>query len=94
MEMQGFPSKVYTIMHVVGLYWSAREGIRLSSIPAGTWLCKIDYREEFGKEGGRMVDWLNSVSRSELALLGRNGVEVIKRLYSKDVVISKICRLS
>ena len=41
-----------------------------------------------------MVDWLNSVSRSELALLGRNGVEVIKRLYSKDVVTQKICRLS
>ena len=36
-----------------------------------------------------MADWLNSVSRSELALLGRNGVEVIKRLYSKDVVTQK-----
>lgn len=74
---------------MVGLYWSAREGYAYHQFPAGTWLCKIDYREEFGKEGGRMVDWLNSVSRSELALLGRNGVEVIKRLYSKDVVTQK-----
>ena len=41
------------------------------------------------KKVGEMVDWLNSVSRSELALLGRNGVEVIKRLYSKDVVTQK-----
>ncbi len=31
------------------------------------------------KKVGEMVDWLNSVSRSELALLGRNGVEVINR---------------
>ena len=38
---------------------------------------------------GEMADWLNSVSKSELALLGRNGVEVIKRLYSKDVVTQK-----
>ena len=50
---------------------------------------KLITEKSLEKKVGEMADWLNSVSKSELALLGRNGVEVIKRLYSKDVVTQK-----
>lgn len=54
MEMQGFPSKVYTIMACGILFIGLLgKGYAYHQLPAGTWLCKIDYREEFGKEGGR-----------------------------------------
>ena len=90
MEMQGFPSKVYTIM-ACG---------RPLLVCSGKDTPIINFLQEYGcakliteksleKKVGEMADWLNSVSKSELALLGRNGVEVIERLYSKDVVTQK-----
>ena len=41
-----------------------------------------------------MVDWLNFRLKKELGFYRVEMVEVIKRLYSKDVVTQKICRLS
>lgn len=65
------------------------KGYAYHQLPAGTWLCKIDYREEFGKEGGRNGGLAEFRLKKRTGFTGRNGVEVIKRLYSKDVVTQK-----
>lgn len=87
MEMQGFPSKVYTIMACGRplLVCSGKDTPIINFLQEHG-CAKLITEKSLEKKVGEMVDWLNSVSRSELALLGRNGVEVIKRLYSKDVV--------
>lgn len=90
MEMQGFPSKVYTIMACGRplLVCSGKDTSIINFLQEHG-CAKLITEKSLEKKVGEMVDWLNSVSRSELALLGRNGVEVIKRLYSKDVVTQK-----
>ena len=90
MEMQGFPSKVYTIMACGRplLVCSGKDTPIINFLQEHG-CAKLITEKSVEKKVGEMVDWLNSVSRSELALLGRNGVEVIKRLYSKDVVTQK-----
>ena len=82
MEMQGFPSKVYTIM-------ACGKDTPIINFLQEHGCAKLITEKSLEKKVGEMADWLNSVSKSELALLGRNGVEVIKRLYSKDVVTQK-----
>ena len=90
MEMQGFPSKVYTIMACGRplLVCSGKDTPIINFLQEHG-CAKLITEKSLEKKVGEMVDWLKSVSRSELALLGRNGVEVIKRLYSKDVVTQK-----
>ena len=90
MEMQGFPSKVYTIMACGRplLVCSGKDTTIINFLQEHG-CAKLITEKSLEKKVGEMVDWLNSVSKSELALLGRNGVEVIKRLYSKDVVTQK-----
>ncbi len=90
MEMQGFPSKVYTIMACGRplLVCSGKDTPIINFLQEHG-CAKLITEKSLEKKVGEMVDWLNSVSRSELALLGQNGVEVIKRLYSKDVVTQK-----
>lgn len=90
MEMRGFPSKVYTIMACGRplLVCSGKDTPIINFLQEHG-CAKLITEKSLEKKVGEMVDWLNSVSRSELALLGRNGVEVIKRLYSKDVVTQK-----
>lgn len=90
MEMQGFPSKVYTIMACGRplLVCSGKDTPIINFLQEHG-CAKLITEKSLEKKVGEMVDWLNSVSKSELALLGRNGVEVIKRLYSKDVVTQK-----
>ena len=90
MEMQGFPSKVYTIMACGRplLVCSGKDTPIINFLQEHG-CAKLITEKSLEKKVGEKVDWLNSVSKSELALLGRNGVEVIKRLYSKDVVTQK-----
>ncbi len=90
MEMQGFPSKVYTIMACGRplLVCSGKDTPIINFLQEHG-CAKLITEKSLEEKVGEMADWLNSVSKSELALLGRNGVEVIKRLYSKDVVTQK-----
>ena len=90
MEMQGFPSKVYTIMACGRplLVCSGKDTPIINFLQEHG-CAKLITEKTLEEKVGEMADWLNSVSKSELALLGRNGVEVIKRLYSKDVVTQK-----
>lgn len=87
MEMQGFPSKVYTIMACAKplLVCSGKQ------TPIVNFLEKYDCaklitEKDYERKVDEMVAWLKSISKSELIAMGKKGVDVINRYYSKNVV--------
>lgn len=87
MEMQGFPSKVYTIMACAKplLVCSGKQ------TPIVNFLEKYDCaklitEKDYERKVDEMVVWLKSISKSELIEMGKKGVNVINRYYSKNVV--------
>lgn len=90
MEMQGFPSKVYTIMACgKPLLVCSGEDTPIVKFLHENNCGKLIIKKNLEEKVGEMTDWLNAVSRDELASLGQNGIDVIGRLYSKDVVIGQ-----
>ena len=90
MEMQGFPSKVYTIMACgKPLLVCSGEDTPIVKFLQEHNCGKLIIEKNIEEKVGKMTDWLNAVSRDELASLGQNGIDVIGRLYSKDVVIGQ-----
>ncbi len=90
MEMQGFPSKVYTIMACgKPLLVCSGEDTPIVKFLQEHNCGKLVIEKNMEEKVGEMTDWLNAVSRDELASLGQNGIDVIGRLYSKDVVIGQ-----
>lgn len=94
MEMQGFPSKVYTIM-ACGKPLLVCSG---TDTPIIKFLkecncAKLISEKEVKDKVEEMVKWLNTVSKDELAVLGQNGIKIIERLYTKDVVTGKYVEL-
>mgnify|MGYP002507935169 CR=1 FL=1 len=90
MEMQGFPSKVYTIMSC-GKPLLVCSGMRT---PIVNFLqehncAKLVTEKNLEKKVEEMANWLNSVSKEEMNMLGRNGMDVIMHLYAKNVVTQK-----
>ncbi|WP_300901427.1 glycosyltransferase family 4 protein [uncultured Bacteroides sp.] len=94
MEMQGFPSKVYTIM-ACGKPLMVCSG---KDTPIVNFLqehncAKLITEKNLNEKVNMMVEWLSNVSEEELNSLGQNGVDVVKRLYTKDVVTQKYISL-
>lgn len=94
MDKQGFPSKTYTIMAC------AKPLLVLSSkdTPIINFLkqyhcAKLITETDLDKKVDIMVDFLSKVSREELLKMGENGVEVINRYYSKEIVTSQYIAL-
>ena len=87
MEMQGFPSKVYTIMACGKplLVCSGKDTPIVNFLQEHNCAKLITEKEMEGKVE-EMIDWLSTVSDDELTSLGQNGVEVIGKLYAKNVV--------
>ena len=94
MDMQGFPSKVYTIMACVKplLVCSGRATPIINFLQECN-CAKLVTEEKYEKKIDEMVEWLSTISTKELFLLGENGMKVIKELYSKDVVTKKYVEL-
>lgn len=90
MEMQGFPSKVYSIMACGKplLVCSGKDTPIVNFLQEHN-CAKLITEKNMEEKVGEMVNWLNIVSKDELTSLGRNGVDVIGRLYAKDVVTEK-----
>jgi len=87
MEMQGFPSKVYTIMAC------SKPLLVCSSqrTPIVRFLSKYGCAKIFSDTSSNanvenMAIWLHSVSKKELEIMGVNGLSVIKSSYSKEMV--------
>lgn len=94
MEMQGFPSKVYTIMACGKplLVCSGKDTPIVRFLQNHT-CAKLITEKGMNEKVDKMASWLNSVSKAELASLGRNGIEVIEKMYAKDVVTRKYLEL-
>lgn len=94
MEMQGFPSKVYTIMACAKplLVSSGKE------TPIVKFLQKYDCaklitEKNLDKKTDEMVDWLKNISGKELLQWGKNGQSVIEKKYAKNVVTKQYVEL-
>ena len=94
MEMQGFPSKVYTIM-ACGRPLLVCSG---NDTPIVKFLqehncAKLITEKNMDDKVEKMMNWLNTVSSDELTSLGHNGVEVIEKMYTKDVITREYMNL-
>ena len=95
MEMQGFPSKVYTIMACGKplLVCSGKDTPIVKFLQEHN-CAKLITEKRMEVKVGEMTDWLNAISKDKLASIGRNGVNVIERLYAKDVVTGQYVKLA
>jgi len=87
MEMQGFPSKVYTIMACAKpLLICSGEDTPIVHFLKDIHCAKLIINREFDQKIDEMAKWLTSVSRDDLREMGLKGLEIIKGSYSKDIV--------
>lgn len=94
MDMQGFPSKVYTIMACAKpLLVCSGMGTPIINFLQKCNCAKLVTEEKYEKKIDEMVEWLSTISTKELSFLGENGMKVIEELYSKDVVTKKYVEL-
>ena len=94
MEMQGFPSKVYTIM-ACGKPLLVCSG---KATPIVNFLqeydcAKLVTEKDYERKVDEMTDWLKNISREELSIMGEKGMAVIKQKYSKEVVTGQYVNL-
>lgn len=95
MEMQGFPSKVYTIMACAKplLVCSGSETPIVKFLQPYQCARLISEKDE-GNKVEEMYEWLQCVSRTQLAEWGKNGLDAIGKFYSKEVVTQKYVDLA
>ncbi len=90
MDMQGFPSKVYTIMACARpLLVCSGEGTPIVNFLGEVDCAKLVCERDLEKKVDQMYEWLENVSADELKVMGQNGVGVIRKQYAKDIVTSK-----
>ncbi len=94
MEMQGFPSKVYTIMACAkSLLVCSGEGTPIINFLKNYNCAKLITEKDYDKKIEEMSEWLSSVTRKKLQSLGKNGVDAIQKYYSKDIVTGQYIEL-
>ena len=87
MEMQGFPSKVYTIMACAKpLLVCSGERTPIVNFLEKYDCAKLITEKDYERKVDEMVVWLKSTSKSELIAMGKRGVDVIQQKYSKEKV--------
>lgn len=94
MEMQGFPSKVYTIMACSRpLLVCSGEGTPIVNFLREYDCAELITERDFDRKVDAMADWLKGVSRDELQALGKNGVDAIEKFYTKRIVTGQYVAL-
>lgn len=87
MDMQGFPSKVYTIMACKKpLLVCSGESTPIIKFLEDLNCAKLITEMNYNKKIDEMHNWLQNISKKQLVELGTNGVDVIQKKYSKIVV--------
>ena len=87
MDMQGFPSKVYTIMACAKplLVCSGSQTPIVKFLENYNCAKLITNKDERVKVD-EMHDWLKSITREDLVEMGQNGLAAINKYYTKDIV--------
>lgn len=94
MEMQGFPSKVYTIMACgKPLLVCSGKATPIVNFLQEYGCAKLVTEKDYERKVDEMTDWLKNISREELSIMGEKGMAVIKQKYSKEVVTGQYVNL-
>ncbi len=94
MDMQGFPSKVYTVMACGRpLLVCSGEGTPVVNFLSGIGCAKLVTDRNISVKVPQMAEWLSSVTKEELREMGRRGLAVIQGHYSKEIVTGKYVEL-
>lgn len=87
MDGDGFPSKVYTIMACERpMLILSGENTPIINFLDGKGCAKLITEKDFDKKVNMMVEWLRSVTKDELAQMGKNGLAEIQAKYTKEKV--------
>lgn len=83
----GFPSKVYTIMACERpMLIISGENTPIINFLKDKNCAKLITEKNFDKKVDEMVAWLKSVTKEELAQMGKNGLAEIQAKYTKEIV--------
>lgn len=83
----GFPSKVYTIMACERpMLIMSGENTPIINFLKDKNCAKLITEKDFDKKVDEMVDWLKSVTKEDLAQMGKNGLAEIQAKYTKEKV--------
>lgn len=87
MDGDGFPSKVYTIMACERpLLVLSGDNTPIINFLKGKNCAKLITEQDFDKKVDEMVLWLKSVTKEDLAQMGKNGLAEIQAKYTKEKV--------
>lgn len=87
MDMQGFPSKVYTIMACEKpLLVCSGQNTPIVNFLSNINCAKLVTGKDYDKKVDEMHKWILNVSKDQLDELGANGGSVIRQNYSKTIV--------
>ena len=90
MDKQGFPSKTYTVMSCgKPLLVLSGDDTPIVNFLKPYDCAKLITNKDLSTKVNEMVEFLSTVSRDELKRMGNNGVEVITKYYSKEIVTSQ-----
>lgn len=94
MDMQGFPSKVYTVMACGRpLLVCSGEGTPIVNFLSGIGCAKLITDRALSAKVPQMAGWLSSVTREELRAMGEKGLEEIRNHYTKEIVTGQYIEL-
>jgi glycosyltransferase involved in cell wall biosynthesis len=94
MDMQGFPSKVYTVMACGRpLLVCSGEGTPIVNFLSGIGCAKLVMDRNLSVKVPQMAEWLSSVTKEELREMGIRGLAVIQGHYSKEIVTGQYVEL-
>lgn len=86
-DTDGFPSKVYTIMACERpLLVLSGENTPIVNFLKDKGCAKLITEQDFEKKVDEMVAWLRSVTKDDLAQMGKHGLHVIEEQYTKEKV--------
>lgn len=93
-DMQGFPSKVYTVMACgKPLLVCSGEGTPIINFLSGIGCAKLVTSRALEENVPQMVDWVKSISKEELEAMGQKGLSEINAKYAKDIVTGQYVQL-
>ena len=94
MDMQGFPSKVYTVMACGRpLLVCSGEGTPIVNFLSGIGCAKLVTNRDIAVKVPEMENWLSSITRNELRTMGEKGLDAIRSHYSKSIVTGQYVEL-
>lgn len=94
MDMQGFPSKVYTIMACAKpLLVSSGKETPIIGFLQKCDCAKLITEKVMEQRIQKMTEWLKDITKEKLQVMGMSGLEVIRQRYTKEVVTQKYVEL-